>query len=68
MVRLRILSFFQSGFGIYQASPGPGPCLDFIQFESGSRFYQTRPSPDPDPDPELKQSSLHFNILILTNA
>ena len=52
LVRLRILSIFESGSesGIYQASPGPcpGPAPDFIRFESWSGFYQAGPGPRPD--------------------
>ena len=50
LVRLRILSIFEtvSESGIYQASPGPCPGPDFIHFESGSGFHQACPGPRPD--------------------
>ena len=51
LARFRILSVFVSvsESGIYQASPGPCPCPDFIHFESGSwcGFYQACPCPGP---------------------
>ena len=52
LVRLRIVSIFESGSesGIYQASPGPCPGPDYIRFESGYGFYIACPFPGPRPD------------------